>query len=82
MALSKVTLTGASDKARLKSLLIGINALIDSLPQQSHVDDAKVDYEAGDLDSEAEIITALNATNTILNSILATLEACSLHATS
>lgn len=49
---------------------------------QTHVADAKVDYEAGDLDTEAEVIEAINATNTILNSILATLEACGLHAES
>ena len=44
------------------------------LYQQAHIADAKVNYTTGDLDSEAEIITAINATNTILNSVLTRLE--------
>jgi len=50
--------------------------------QQSHIADLKTDYTTGDLDTEAEIITALNATNTALNHILAHLEADGLNATS
>jgi hypothetical protein len=42
--------------------------------QQAHIADAKTDYTAGDLDSEAEVITAINATNTKINGILAMLE--------
>jgi len=37
--------------------------------------DQKVDYTTGDLDTEAELITAFNTTNTALNSILAVLRA-------
>jgi len=33
-----------------------------------------VDYEEGDLDTEAEIIAAFNSTNTTINAILAALE--------
>jgi hypothetical protein len=48
----------------------------------AHVADASVAYAAGDLDSEAKIITALNTTNGKINSILATLETFGFHATS
>ena len=50
--------------------------------QAAHVSDAKVNYGSGDLDSEAEIIAALNTTNGKLNSILAALEAFRINATS
>lgn len=42
--------------------------------QHVHVADLKVDYTTGDLDTEAEIIAALNATNTAINTILAILQ--------
>jgi len=42
--------------------------------QTAHVADAKADYIATDLDAAAEVATAVNATNTILNAILAVLE--------
>jgi hypothetical protein len=41
---------------------------------EANISSAKTDYEAGDLDSEAEIITALNSTNTTINEIIAALE--------
>jgi hypothetical protein len=41
--------------------------------QQAAIADAKVDYVAGDLDIEAELITALNTTNGKINAILAAL---------
>lgn len=44
------------------------------LYQQANIVAAKTDYTAGDLDTEAEIITALNATNTKLNAILTILQ--------
>ena len=47
----------------------------------AHVADAKTDYTAGNLDSEAEIIVAVNATNTKLNAILVALETGGLAAT-
>jgi len=50
--------------------------------QIAHVADASVAYTTGDLDTEAEIIDAINATNGKINSILATLEAFGFHATS
>ena len=40
----------------------------------SHITDAKTDYTSGDLDSEAEIITAINAANVTLNAALVALE--------
>jgi hypothetical protein len=49
--------------------------------QQALITSAKVDYAAGDLDAEAEIIIAINATNTTINSILAALRTHGLIAT-
>ena len=43
--------------------------------QQAHIADLNAAYAAGDLDIEAEIITAINATNAKINAILAMLEA-------
>ena len=43
--------------------------------QQAHIADLNAAYAAGDLDTEAEIITAINATNAKINAILAMLEA-------
>lgn len=51
-------------------------------PIQAHEAALKVNYATGDLDSEAEIIAALNATNTKINSIITKLEALNLFATS
>lgn len=42
--------------------------------QPAHVTALKVDYTTGDLDAEAEVIAALNATNTRLNLIMSALE--------
>jgi hypothetical protein len=42
-------------------------------PQAAAEADAKEDYTTGDLDSEAEVIAAINATNTTLNNLLAKL---------
>ena len=49
--------------------------LRDAFPQAATVAAAKVDYTTGDLDAEAEIIAATNATNTKLNSVIAALKA-------
>ena len=40
------------------------------LYQQGNIASAKVDYGTGDLDTEAEIIAAINAANGKLNSVL------------
>jgi len=50
--------------------------------QQSHIADLKTDYTTGDLDTEAELITALNTTNGKINAILAMLETHGLVASS
>ena len=60
--------------------LAGAGAVVSSGTQQAHVADAKVDYQALDLDTEAEIITALNTTNGKINAILAALEAFKINA--
>ena len=51
-------------------------------PVQTHEPALKANYTTGDLDSESEIITALNLTNTTINSIVTKLEALGLFATS
>jgi len=40
----------------------------------AHQANVKIDYAAGNLDTEAELITAINATNTKINAILAAIE--------
>lgn len=42
--------------------------------QASHIADATVNYATPQLDTEAETIVAINATNTKINAILAALE--------
>lgn len=60
--------------------LINVNRPVRKI--QAHIADQKTDYTTGDLDTESEVISALNATNTALNSILAVLEAHKLTASS
>jgi len=50
------------------------NGRLIDLTAQAAESDLKTDYTAGDLDTEAEIITAINATNTKINAIIAKLE--------
>jgi len=50
--------------------------------RQAHETDAKTDYSTGDLDAESEVITAFNATNTTVNSVLSKLEALGVFLTS
>ncbi|NCC68533.1 MAG: hypothetical protein EOM14_10155 [Clostridia bacterium] len=42
----------------------------------------KVNYTTGDLDTEAEIITAINATNTAINAVVAALKGVGIIASS
>jgi hypothetical protein len=73
------------DGARLTSGLIPVattNGRLTNLTPQLYEADLKVDYVAGDLDTEAEVITALNATNTKINAIITKLETLGLFATS
>lgn len=49
---------------------------------QAHIADANVAYTTGNLDTEAEIIAAFNATNGKINDIIAVLEAWKLKASS
>jgi hypothetical protein len=66
-------------KAELEKLA-GSGAVVASGTQHAHVADAKVNYDTGDLDSEAEIIAALNTTNGKINTILSILETFQLNA--
>lgn len=50
--------------------------------QQAHIADAKVNYTTGDLDTEAKLITAFNATNAKINAILASDETAGVRASS
>ena len=85
---SKVMITDGSSKIATSAItttelgyLSGLQANIyDSLvakldiPDNAELpSDLKTDYETGDLDSEAKIITAINATNTAINQIIALL---------
>lgn len=62
------------------SVLTGVTStaaelnLLDGAAKAAHITDAKVNYTTLDLDTEAEIIAALNTTNGKINSILAALE--------
>jgi hypothetical protein len=73
VAFDNGTKTGDADVYMLRNI---------DLPAQGYEAPLKVDYTAGDLDSEAEIITALNATNTKLNAIITKLETLKLFADS
>lgn len=55
------------------NLLSGAGDAIASGTQVANIANAKVDYTTGDLDTEAEIIAAVNATNGKINDILAAL---------
>jgi len=59
-----------------------VNYSVATVVQQAHIADAKVDYAAGDLDIEGELITAFNTTNAKLNAVLAALEAAAVVASS
>lgn len=62
--------------------LAGAGAVVASGTQVAHVADAKVNYTTEDLDTEAEIIAAINTANGKINSILAALEAFGINASS
>jgi hypothetical protein len=54
--------------------LAGAGARVASGTQAVHAADLKTNYGAGELDTEAKIITALNTTNAKINTILLALE--------
>jgi len=58
------------------------NGRLADLTAQATEEALKVDYTTGDLDSEAEIISAINTTNTKINSIITKLKALVLLASS
>ena len=62
--------------------ILDIGGLSIFLKKQANIADAKTNYTTNDLDTEAEIITAINSTNTTLNSILTALENLNLVKTS
>lgn len=82
---SKVMITDGSGKIAtsaitstelgyLSGLTVNVQTALDgklTIPSGAALpSDLKTDYETGDLDSEAEIITAINATNTAINDII------------
>jgi hypothetical protein len=77
---SSLGIGGITASAAEINKLDGAGALVASGTQHAHVDDAKVDYTTGNLDAEAEIITAFNTTNGKINAILAALEAFGINA--
>jgi hypothetical protein len=73
------------DGSRLTSGKIPVattNGRLVDLTAQDTEADLKVDYTSGDLDTEADIITAINTTNAKINSIIAKLKTLGLLATS
>jgi len=62
--------------------VIGGKLLPSTEVQPAHVTALKVNYTTGDLDAEAEIIAALNATNTRVNAIMTALEGIGVFAAS
>lgn len=73
------------DGSRLTSGKIPVattNGRLVDLTAQDTEADLKVDYTSGDLDTEAKVITAINATNAKINSIIEKLKALGLLATS
>lgn len=73
------------DGSRLTSGKIPVattNGRLVDLTAQDTEADLKVDYTSGDLDTEAEVITAINTTNAKINSIIAKLKTLGLLATS
>jgi hypothetical protein len=77
---SSLGIGGITATAAEINKLHGAGAVVASGTQHAHVADAKTNYTAGELDTEGEIITALNATNTKVNTILAALEAFQINA--
>lgn len=59
-----------------------VGSTVITVTQQAHIANAKTDYAAGDLDTEAEVIAAFNTTNGKINSILSALRAAGILATS
>lgn len=72
-----VTATGAE-----LNKLEGAGDVVASGTPAENIAAAKTDYGEGDLDTEAEIIAALNTTNTKLNAVIAALEAFGIAASS
>jgi len=80
----------AYDTAEREAIRIGANGsaatigLLGATPsaQLAHVADVKGDYAAGDLDSEAEVIAAVNALAAAINSLNALVETFGLRASS
>lgn len=58
----------------------GTGTLLFTGTEQAHLEDLKVNYTTGDLDSEAEVVSAINTTNTAINAIITTLETIGFHA--
>jgi hypothetical protein len=70
-----ITATGGIKIGTLTGILTSTSgSAVTAVTKGSHEADAKTDYTAGDLDTEAETIMALNATNTKINSLIAKLE--------
>ena len=59
-----------------------VGAVTATVVQQAHIADLKVNYTTGDLDSEAEIISAFNTTNAKINALLLALETAQVLASS
>jgi hypothetical protein len=76
MAKKETYLLPLFNLGRLNQILNSIGRRLDTIEgsRQSYVPSLPTDYETGDLDTEAKIIVALNATNAKINAIVEALK--------
>ena len=55
-------------------LVVNGGKITENGTQASNISDVTTDYSTGDLDTEAELIAAINANGTAINAIIAALE--------
>jgi len=76
MAKKETYLLPVFNLGRLNQILNSIGRRLDGIEgnRQSHIGVLTTNYSTGDLDTEAKMIVALNATNSKINSIVSALE--------
>ena len=76
MAKKETYLLPIFNLGRLNQILNSIGRRLDGIEggRQSNISVLKTDYEIGDLDTEAKMIEAMNATNAKINAIVSALE--------
>ncbi len=76
MARKETYLLPIFNLGRLNQILNSIGRRLDGIEgsRQSNISSLPTDYETGDLDTEVEVIAALNTTNEKINEIIQALE--------